>query len=363
MTLPQARNLAWVVGGFGLLGTALGWSTEPAVFPHAWLAAFAVWLGWPLGCLGLLLIHALTGGQWGYALRPSLVAGLRTLSLLLIPMAVPWLCVLQDLYPWAHPGAAQALVNGFYLNRPFFFGRLLVYLVTWLGLCILALRALRAQNPDLALSRLAPAGLIILALTITFSSIDLTMSLDPHFTSSVYGLITIAEMGLFALALAVFATACVESGLSPELLSVLGKLLVGLVLLWAYLDFMQLLIDWESDLPTEASWYLIRRAGGWGATATCITLGHFVLPWCALIWPQVRRSRRGIAAVSGLLAISAIVRGWWLVVPASGLPFSPVDVAAMVCVLSLGAALTLSGLGGGWSLPIRVLTTGEQHGG
>jgi len=363
MTRQQARNLAWVIAGFGFVGTALGWSTEPAVFPHAWLAAFAAWLGWPLGCLGLLLIHVLTGGQWGYALRPQLVAGLSTLRWLLIPVALPWLCVLPELYSWARPGAATGLVNGFYLNRPFFFGRLLLYLVTWAGLCTWALRALRTENPDPVLARLAPAGLIILVLTITFSSIDLTLSLDPRFTSSVYGLITIAEMGLFALALAIFAAACAEPGASPELLSVLGKLLVGLVLLWAYLDFMQLLIDWESDLPTEATWYLIRRAGGWGATATFITLGHFVLPWCALIWPRVRRSRRGIAVVSGLLAFSAIVRSWWLVIPASGLPFSPVDVAAMACVLGIGAALTLRGPRGGRPLPARILATGEQHGG
>jgi hypothetical protein len=356
MTRPQARQLAWVIAGFGLIGTAFGWSTERAAFPHAWLAAFCVWLGWPLGCLGLILVHALTGGRWGFVLRPQLVAGLRTLGFLLIPVALPWLLTLAELYPWARQGVATELANSFYLNRPFFFGRVLTYLIAWLGLCALVLRALQAQRPEEALARIAPGGLIVLALTITFSSIDLTMSLDPHFNSSVYGLITLAGMALFALSLAVFGTSLAESVAPPE---VLAKLLLGLVLLWAYLDFMQLLIAWQSDLPSDATWYLIRGSGGWGTTATFITIGHFVLPWCALIWPRVRRSRRGITGVSGLLAISAIVRGWWLVVPASGLAFAPVDVAAMLCILGIGASLTLSE---GRPLLTETPATGDQHG-
>ena len=68
-------------------------SSHRPTFPHAWLAALTAWLGWPLGCMGLLLIHALTGGRWGYAMRPQLVAGMSTL-LLLLPALIPLLMVL-----------------------------------------------------------------------------------------------------------------------------------------------------------------------------------------------------------------------------------------------------------------------------
>lgn len=363
MTRRQSQHLAWAIGGIGLVGTAFGWSINPGMFPHAWLAALTAWLGWPLGCLGLLLIHALTGGSWGYALRPQLTAAVRT-SWLLVPAAIPWLLTLPELYPWARPGAAAHLANGFYLNRPFFLGRLLLYLVVWLGLGAFALRALRAKSPDSALARIAPGGLILLALTVTFSSIDLTMSLDPRFNSSVYGLITMTEMGLFALSVALFgACLATSAGISPHRLSVLGKLLLGLVLLWAYLDFMQLLIIWQSDLPAEAEWYLVRNSGSWGIAAAAISATHFALPWCALIWPQVRRSRRGIAVVTALLALSAIVRDWWIVMPASGFGFSPIDVAAMLCLLGTGAALTLREPSADSSLPAPALAGGDQRGG
>ena len=50
------------------------------------------WLGWPLGSIALILIHALTGGRWGLAIRPQLVAGIATLPLVL-PALVPVLFV------------------------------------------------------------------------------------------------------------------------------------------------------------------------------------------------------------------------------------------------------------------------------
>jgi hypothetical protein len=361
MTRKQARELAWVLGGFGILGAAVGWSTDPAAFPHAWLAAFVVWLQWPVGCLGLILIHALTGGRWGYVLRGPLLAGLRSSVWLLIPAALPWLLMLAQLYPWARPDVTGSS-NAWYLNRPFFIGRVAGYFIVWLALRALTLRALRRPEPDPALARIAPGGLIALMVTITFGSIDFTMSLDPHFDSSVYGLITVAETGLFALAVAVFAAALAEIG-APDVRQILGKLLIGLVLLWAYLDFMQLLISWESDLPTDAHWYLIRRSGIWGAAETFTCAAHFILPWCALIWPPLRRSRLGLALVTGLLVLSAVVRGWWLVLPASGVGFTPTDVAAMLCLLGIGAALSLREPPAGRSVPLATEAAGGRSNG
>lgn len=339
MTRGQAERMAWVAGGVGLVGIAVGAFLAPAAFPHAWLAALATWLGWPLGCMGLLLIHALTGGRWGYAIRPQLVAGMSTLWLLL-PIAIPWLIVLPALYPWIQPDMAAQLANGFYLNLPFFLARGIIYLIVWFGLFALIMRALRSNDPDAALSRLAPAGLILLAITVTYAAIDLTMSLDPHFASSVYGLVTIVEMGLLALAVSMFAAAI---GMPPgsDTLQSLGNLLMGLLILWAYLDFVQLLIVWQSDLPNEAPWYILRSAGGWGIVAAIVAATHFVLPFLALLAPSLQRSRRGIVAITGLLIVGEVIHGWWLVVPAAGRGFSVLDVLAMLGIVGIATALAL----------------------
>jgi hypothetical protein len=107
------------------------------------------------------------------------------------------------------------------------------------------------------------------------------------------GLIEIAEMGLLALSVSIFAAVIGEPP-DDEKLRSLGRLLLALLILWAYLDFMQLLIVWQSDLPNEASWYISRSTGGWGIAAALVAGGHFVLPFFALLSPKVQRSRRGI---------------------------------------------------------------------
>ena len=339
MTRRSAELVAWAIGGIGLIGAAIGGIVAPASFPHAWLAALSVWLGWPLGSMGLLLIHSLTGGRWGEALRPPLVAGMITLPLLLLAL-IPLLIVLPSLYDWARPEAAAQLANRFYLNLPFFAGRGIVYLIVWFGLGGLILRALRRAMPERSLARMAPVGLILMAITVTYASIDLTMSLDPHFASSAYGLIALAEMGLLALAIALLAVA-VSAPPDDEVMESLGQLLLALVILWAYLDFMQVLIVWQSDLAADAPWYVLRSSGGWGGMAAAVAAGHFVLPFCLLLRPQLRRSRRGLSIVAGLLILSAVLHGWWLVVPASGRGLGLTDLAAMLGFAGIATALAL----------------------
>ncbi len=251
MTRDRAEKVAWIIGLLGLAGSILGWIVSPRLFPHAWLAALACWIGWPLGSMALLLIHSITGGRWGYAVRPQLVVGMTTLPLML-PTVLPLLFVLHVLYPWAQPEAVK-LGNTSYLNVPFVCGRAVLFMLIWMGLGGLILRALRNDDPDAALYRLAPWGLIALMLTVTFAGIDATMSLDPHFNSSIYGMILAAEGVLFALSAATLLSQLVAPP-SRKATEDLSRMILALLVLWGYFVFMQFLIVWNSDLGSDAPW-------------------------------------------------------------------------------------------------------------
>lgn len=340
MTLSRAELVAWIASAVGVLGSAIGWIVAPAQFPHAWLAALTCWVGWPLGSIALILIHALTGGRWGRAIRPQLVIGATTLPLLL-PALVPLIFVLPALYPWMQADVAAHLDNRFYLNPQFFAGRGIAYLVVWLGLAALVLGTLRHEDPESILYRIAPPGLILLALTVTFAAIDYTLSMEPQFKSSVYGLLVGSEAVLLALSFAVAAAALVQPPDRSKTMEDLGKLMLGLLVFWAYLDFMQLLIIWQSDLPHEADWYVRRTTGTWAVVAAVIAGLHFFLPFFVLLWPQFQRSRRAMGWVAALLVIIEIPRAWWIVIPASGRTLSPIDLAAMLAVFGVAAAIAL----------------------
>ncbi len=43
----------------------------------------------------------------------------------------------------------------------------------------------------------------------------------------------------------------------------LGKLMLALTMLWAYLSFSQLILIWSGNLPEEITYYINRLNGGW----------------------------------------------------------------------------------------------------
>jgi hypothetical protein len=333
----SASRLAWIIGGVGLLASLVGAVLQPDAFAFAWLAALTTWLRWPLGCLALLLVHALTGGRWGVATRGRFVQGVRALPLLL-PALIPLLFVLPDLYPWLRASESAHLDNGFYLNAPSAAARWIVYLVTWFGLAALTIPRLRRNDPLMAI---AAPGLILLGLTVNFAAIDSLMALDPHFNSSDFGMINAAESALFALSITILGTVLAEPVAPPER-DDLGKLLQSLLILWAYLDFMQLLIVWQSDLPKEAAWYVARSTPLWAVLAGLTAIVHFLLPFFALMIPRIRRSRGGLIATSTLLIVMEVIRGWWLVLPTHARGIGWIDVAAVLALGGISTALLLS---------------------
>lgn len=333
MNWPRPQILAWGVGAAGLAAAAIGWWMAPRDFYGAWLAAFIALAAWPLGSLGLLLAHVMTGGRWGEALRPALRRGVMLMPLL-VPAAIPLLFGLTTLYVWLAPQIAATLPNRFYLNGPFFAVRCVIYAVVWLGLAALVIRGK-------SLARLAPAGAILLALTITFAAIDLSQSLEPGFNSSVYGLLTGVGMTLFAFA-ATLAATCLLGQPDARLTSVLARILLGLTILWAYLEFMQALIVWESDLTAEIPWYLHRMTGAWGMVAWLIAGGHFVLPFLLLVSGRTQAEPKAIGAIALLLVAMEVARWWWIVLPSLSLPFGWIDAAAVMGLGGLGSGVYMA---------------------
>jgi hypothetical protein len=308
----MSRAAPWVLGVLGLAAAAAGWLSAPPVFLSAWLAAETLLLGWCLGSLALLLVHTLTGGAWGLALRPALLRGICALPLL-VPAAVPFASGLGRLYGWARATPAS---GAFYLQPPFFWGRFLLSLAIWLALGALSLGHRRRA--------IAPVGLALLALTASFAAIDTTMSLTPGFVSSAYGMTAACGMVMLALALAVLATPLPGPALADP-----ARLLLALVALFLYLDFMQFLIIWQSGLASEARWYLPRAIGLFGT----LRLVLFALDLIVVLMLMPVASAWGGAGLlrwAALLVVAGeILRAWWLVLPAFGRTVSWIDLACM----------------------------------
>ncbi len=95
------------------------------------------WLGIPLGCLGIVMIHHLVGGTWGFVIQRSLESAIRTFPIMAV-LFLPLLFGLPDLFIWAHPQVVAQdpvlLQKAAYLNIPAFIVRAAVYFAVWIAL-------------------------------------------------------------------------------------------------------------------------------------------------------------------------------------------------------------------------------------
>ena len=124
-------------------------------------------------------------------------------------------------------------------------------------------------------------GLILWGLAVTFSAIDWVMSLEPHWFSTIYGMLFMVVAALTAMSFVIFVLRRLSDqepmsqAVTAAQFNDLGNLMLAFVMLWAYLSFSQFLIIWAGNLKDEIPWYVSRAFGGWGAVAVVLMVLHF----------------------------------------------------------------------------------------
>src|SRR4029078_218576 len=104
---------------------------------------------------------------------------------------------------------------------------------------------------------LARFGAALYILTLTFASVDWVMSIEPHWFSSIFGVLFVAGQALAGMAFAIVvggllsSRAPVAEVLTVERFNDLGNLLLAFVMFWAYITLSQYLIIWSGNLPEE----------------------------------------------------------------------------------------------------------------
>jgi hypothetical protein len=305
-----------------------------AEFFRSYLVAFLFWTGLSVGSLAVLMLHHLVGGDWGRALRPTLERASKTIPLMAVLM-IPLAFGMEELYPWVRGGVEEKAA---YLNPAFFWIRAGAIFTVWIGLAFALLRSKHVQL-------LSGPGLVLYGLTVTMAAIDWSMSLEPRWFSSIYGLQFMVGQGLLAFA---FGVARQPSDV-PRI--DVGNLLLMFVLLWTYLTFSQFLIIWSADLPDEVPWYLARSQGGWEWVVLGLVLFHFAVPFFLLLSRRSKQEARVLAGIAGVLIAMRFVDLHWLVIPA----FSP----GRLRIHWLDGALFLA-IGGVWLATFRTVRH-ERH--
>ena len=336
--LRRSGNVGLLLGVVALAALGFAAAESPTQFFRSYLVAYLYWIGIALGSLVILMIQHVTGGPWGVRIRRILEASTRTLPLLTL-LFVPIAFGIHDLFEWSHESvvAHDKILQhkSVYLNEQFFLVRAGIYFAIWLTLTFFLNRWSKQQDarghtPSLGrkMTLLSRGGILLYALTITFASVDWAMSLEPHWFSTIYGVLFAGGQLLSAMAFAIFISArIVDRAPISDVFGIgcfhdLGKLLLAFVMLWAYFAFSQLIITYAGNLPEEIPWYLNRMEGGWEFVGLGVILFHFALPFVLLLSRDIKRNARSLAALAAFVLLVRFVDTYFMITPA----FSPKDL-------------------------------------
>jgi hypothetical protein len=366
--IARMRSRALLAGAVGIVLAIIGvllphevHPGQPPLFWQAYLIAFIFWIGITLGSLAVLMIQYLSGGAWGLVARRILEASARTLPLMAV-LFIPIYLRLPELYVWARPEAAEDPIiqqKAAYLNVPFFTVRAIVYFAIWGALVYVLTHWSKQQDEeppmlpgprDRRFRVVSGPGLVLFVITVTFMSVDWVMSLDPHWYSTIFGILTMGGQGLATMAFTILVLAALAqfqpmSGVADaERFHDLGKLMFAFVMLWAYFSVSQLLIVWSADLPEEVPFYLQRLRGPWAAVSVALLLGQFALPFLLLLSRRLKRSPHAVKWVALFILLMRAVDIAWTVGPPLRLEHAPGEPAGgglhlldLAMVLAMGA--------------------------
>jgi hypothetical protein len=361
--MKRARNVALAAAVLGFAIMAVGVFVDPTRALFAWLSAFAFAFTTAVGALFLVQVAHVSKAGWLVVIRrfPEAVSG--TLPILAV-LFVPLLLGARRLYPWAVPLEAMDDVTRHiveekraYLNLPFFGVRAAAYFAVLVAVNELLRRWSLANDarPRIELTTrmraLSAASLPAMALVLTFAAFDWLMSLDPSWYSTMFGFYAFAggAAGAVGLVAVLVARARTEPALARQITvehtHALGRLLLALVIVWAYIAFSQFLVVWIADLPEEISFYATRVAGSWTPFTWVLVLGHFVVPFFVLLSRGLKRRPSALAIAGGWLVLMHLADVYWLVMPAhdaSGTRLHWLDLGALLAVCGSQAAVGLT---------------------
>jgi hypothetical protein len=341
-SLPILKTIALVLAAVGLLVFIVGLFVDP---DRVWHALLVNWLYFTsISSAGVMFVAAqrITTARWS---RPII----RFLEgyVAFLPVAFVLLLILlvgrHHIFWWSNhvPDIPEKRI---WLNPPFFFTRVIVvyliitslsvwYIYTSVRLDVGILpesgakwaRGIRERmrigfkeerrelhSTHSLQGRLAVFMAFAFAFGWILLSWDLSMSLDPHFQSTMYGWWFF--MGAWVTALASWTLIVMAwrrylgryDLIQDKHFHDLGKLCFAFTAFWGYLTFGQYLVIWYGNLAEETHWARLRLIAGWRVpTLTGVTL-MFVLPFFGLL----SRAAKVFLPTLVLFATSTVLGLW-----------------------------------------------------
>ena len=339
------RSIPQIAVGIGLVLCIYGLVQDKQQFAFSYLTAFMFFLSLGLGSLFLVLVHHLFDAGWSSPIRRYC----EHLACLLFP----WLGLAfipigflgpEYVYPWMRiedPHADHALhVKMALFNKPTWYAAsgILFLLWGWLThrLRYWSLQQDKSGTPDFEGKLLFPEhllvgvyrniqglpfekdqqqvvctrmmrihsayGIILFAFSLTLGAILWMKSIQHQFFSTMYGVYYFAGSLWMSISVAwIIGRILKAKNIIPQLHTLqfynLGTMLLAFTVFYAYIHFSQYFLIWNAAVPEETFWYVLREQGSWAYVSWALIIGHFLIPFLALLRIDVKLTNRVMVPV------------------------------------------------------------------
>lgn len=331
VAIPSIVNkYLWGIVGVGALVTLFSYFHTPTRFWVNLVINNFYFTGMALSGLFFLSLQNLTKSSWmrSYQRIPEAMMGYLPVAFVFVLIG---LFGSHTLYEWTHAELVKndeiLIKKVAYLNMPFFVTRILIYFAIWMSFSFLIKKLMNKFSKDNyrevtdQLSVVSAIAMVFFALTFSFFSYDLLMSIEPHWFSTIYSVYTFSGMFVGGIAFITLSLIILRQlGYLKDLVTEnhfhdLGKWLFGMSTFWAYIWFCQYMLIWYSNIPEETQYYILRDHGNWKWLFWSNFVIAFLIPFFALLTRGAKRNLFNLAVVSIIILVSRWVDLYTLVAP------------------------------------------------
>ncbi|QQR98531.1 MAG: hypothetical protein IPK18_03110 [Sphingobacteriales bacterium] len=326
--------------------------------------------GFYIALTALFFISAATiaWGGWQIQIQKIPLAISRNIFIFLGFLFLAFLLFRHDLFEWTHEYLYIKDSDTFdpilamkrdYLNMPRFWAFFAIQVLAAGGIAFAWWKNLTQQdsNPSMKLfskSRaISATAIVLIAFVIsTFATWDWSMSIQPHWYSTLFPWYTMASAAVTMFSIVLLIIYHLKSkNLLPRVnenhTHDIAKLMFAISVFWTYLFFAQYMLIWYGNIPEETTFFINRRQlDNYGILFHATLVINFILPFFILM----RRNSKRNPNVTKFMAV-VIILGHWMdfylmigppLVPNGG--FGLISLGALLIMGSLFAFVTLYSL-------------------
>jgi hypothetical protein len=318
---PRLKATSLFLISIGIVTFLFGLYSDPARIWANFLLSNYYFLSLSIGATFFLAIQYISQSGWSasFSRIPHAIGTFIPISGLLMLFLF---FGMHSLYHWSHEDAIvhDELIQhkAGYLNVPFFFIRMVVFYGAWIFMTWL-LRKISLQEdrvggmePFHRSEFYSKVFIFILAITFSFATFDLIMSIDVHWFSTLFAAMNFVGgffhgVALIALIIILLNRQGHFKHLNRYHLLDISRNIFILSIIWTYLWFSQYLLIWFANIQEETIYYFVRTQGNWNIVFILNVVFNFAVPFVILLANKLSGNKTVI-----LIVCCVLMAGLWI---------------------------------------------------